>query len=64
MPRPRLDRRLQGRPDPTDVLQETDLGVARRFPDNRANPALPFFPWLRLRTGQRPGDLHRRHLGA
>jgi RNA polymerase sigma-70 factor (ECF subfamily) len=64
MVRLRLDRRLQGRPDPADVLQETDLDVARRFPDHRANPALPFFLWLRLLTGQRLVDLHRRHLGA
>jgi RNA polymerase sigma-70 factor (ECF subfamily) len=39
----RLDRRLQGRLDPADVLQEAYLDVARRFPEYAANPALPFY---------------------
>ena len=64
MVRLRLDRRLQGRLDPADVLQEAYLDVARRFPEYRADPAVPFFLWLRLLTGQRLIDLHRRHLGA
>jgi RNA polymerase sigma-70 factor (ECF subfamily) len=64
MVRLRLDRRLQGRLDPADVLQEAYLDVARRFPEYAANPELPFFLWLRLLTGQRLVDLHRQHLGA
>jgi RNA polymerase sigma-70 factor (ECF subfamily) len=64
MVRLRLDRRLQGRLDPADVLQEAYLDVARRFPEYAAAPALPFFLWLRLLTGQRLVDLHRQHLGA
>jgi RNA polymerase sigma-70 factor (ECF subfamily) len=64
MVRLRLDRRLQGRLDPGDVLQEAYLDVARRFSEYAANPALPFFLWLRLLTGQRLVDLHRQHLGA
>jgi RNA polymerase sigma-70 factor (ECF subfamily) len=64
MVRLRLDRRLQGRLDPADVLQETYLDVARRFPEYAAEPAMPFFLWLRLLTGQRLVDLHRQHLGA
>ena len=63
MVRLRLDRRLQGRLDPADVLQEAYLDVARRFPEYAADPALPFFLWLRLLTGQRLVDLHRQHLG-
>jgi RNA polymerase sigma-70 factor (ECF subfamily) len=64
MVRLRLDRRLQGRLDPADVLQEAYLDVARRFPEYAADPALPLFLWLRLLTGQRLVDLHRQHLGA
>jgi RNA polymerase sigma-70 factor (ECF subfamily) len=64
MVRLRLDRRLQGRLDPADVLQETYLDVARRFPEYATNPAVPFFLWLRFLTGQRLVDLHRQHLGA
>jgi RNA polymerase sigma-70 factor (ECF subfamily) len=64
MVRLRLDRRLQGRLDPSDVVQEAYLDVARRFPEYAANPTVPFFLWLRLLTGQRLIDLHRQHLGA
>jgi RNA polymerase sigma-70 factor (ECF subfamily) len=64
MVRLRLDRRLQGRLDPADVLQEAYLDVARRFPEYVADPSLPFFLWVRLLTGQRLVDLHRQHLGT
>jgi RNA polymerase sigma-70 factor (ECF subfamily) len=64
MVRLRLDRRLQGRLDASDVLQEAYLDVARRFPEYASNPAVPFYLWLRFLTGQRLVDLHRQHLGA
>jgi RNA polymerase sigma-70 factor (ECF subfamily) len=60
----RMDRRLQGRLDASDVIQEAYLDVARRFPEYAAGPPMPFYLWLRLLTGQRLVDLHRRHLGA
>jgi RNA polymerase sigma-70 factor (ECF subfamily) len=60
----RLDRRIGGRLDPSDVLQEAYLDVARRFPEYVAAPAVPFYVWLRALTGQRLIDLHRQHLGA
>ena len=53
MVRLRLDRRLQGRVDPSDVLQEAYLEVLRRAAEYAADPRLPFFLWLRLITGQR-----------
>ena len=64
MVRLRLDRRVAGRLDPSDVLQEAYLDVARRFPEYVAAPAVPFYVWLRALTGQRLLDLHRQHLGA
>jgi RNA polymerase sigma-70 factor, ECF subfamily len=64
MVRLRLDRRLQGRIDPSDVLQDAYLDVARRAGDYVANPSVPVFLWLRLITGQRLMALHRQHLGA
>src|SRR5438093_11441136 len=64
MVRLRLDRRLQGRLDPSDVLQEAYLDVARRAPEYAANPTLPVFLWLRLLTGQKLLALHRHHLGT
>jgi RNA polymerase sigma-70 factor (ECF subfamily) len=60
----RLDRRLQGRLDASDILQEAYLDVARRAGEYRANPTMPVFLWLRLITGQRLMALHRKHLGA
>jgi RNA polymerase sigma-70 factor (ECF subfamily) len=64
MVRLRLDRGLQGRLDPADVLQEAYLDVARWFPEYVADSATPFFLWLRFLTGQRLIDLHRQHLGT
>jgi RNA polymerase sigma-70 factor, ECF subfamily len=64
MVRLRMDRRLQGRLDPSDVLQEAYLDFARRLPDYARDPAMPFYLWLRFLTGQRMIDLHRQHLGA
>jgi RNA polymerase sigma-70 factor (ECF subfamily) len=64
MVRLRLDRRLAGRLDASDVLQEAYLDVARRFPEYVAAQAVPFYVWLRALTGQRLIDLHRQHLGA
>src|SRR5215472_785267 len=64
MVRLRLDGRLARRLDPSDVLQDAYLDVARRFPEYAAAPAVPFYVWLRALTGQRLIDLHRQHLGA
>jgi RNA polymerase sigma-70 factor (ECF subfamily) len=64
MVRLRLDHRLTGRIDSSDVLQEAYLDVARRFPEYVAEPRVPFYVWLRALTGQRLVDLHRQHLGT
>ena len=60
----RLDWRLRGRVAPSDVLQEACLDAARRLPEYRKNPTMPFFLWLRFLAGQRLVDEHRKHLGA
>jgi RNA polymerase sigma-70 factor (ECF subfamily) len=61
----RLDRRLSGRVDSDDVLQDAYLEARKRLPDYARDPqAMPFHLWLRLVTGQRLTDLHRFHLGA
>ncbi len=60
----RLDRRLQGRVDASDLLQEAYLDAAKRAPEYAANPTMPFFLWLRFLTGQRLLMVHRQHLGA
>jgi RNA polymerase sigma-70 factor (ECF subfamily) len=60
----RLDRRLQGRVDPSDVIQEVYLDVSRQIGDYLRDPALPFFLWPRLRAGQKLALVHRQHLGV
>jgi RNA polymerase sigma-70 factor (ECF subfamily) len=60
----RLDRRLQGRIDPSDVLQEAYLEFSRALADYLANPSMPFFLWLRMITGRKLLALHRHHLGT
>jgi RNA polymerase sigma-70 factor (ECF subfamily) len=65
MIRLRLDRRLSGRVDASDVLQEAYLDVHKRIAEYARDPsAMPFHLWLRLVVGQRLTDLHRHHLGA
>ena len=64
MVRLRMDRRLQGRVDPADVVQEAYLAVRGKFPQYSADSHLPFFLWLRLEVGQKLVDVHRFHLGA
>jgi RNA polymerase sigma-70 factor (ECF subfamily) len=64
MVRLRLDRRLQGRIDPSDVLQEAYFDVAGRAAEYAANPAMPPYLWLRFLTGQRLLQIHRQHLGT
>jgi RNA polymerase sigma-70 factor (ECF subfamily) len=60
----RLDRRLQGRIDASDIIQEAYLEASRRLADYLRQPPMPFFLWLRFLTGQKLVELHRHHLGA
>jgi RNA polymerase sigma-70 factor (ECF subfamily) len=60
----RLDRRLHGRVNPSDVLQESYLEVVRSMPAYLRNPRISFFQWLRHITGMKLMALHRKHLGT
>lgn len=60
----RMDRRLRGRLDPSDIIQEANLVAAKQFPAYASNPRMSFYLWLRWLTGQRLIEQHRRHLGA
>jgi RNA polymerase sigma-70 factor (ECF subfamily) len=64
MVRLRMDRRLRGRIDASDVLQETYLEVARRAGEFAREPTTTVYIWLRALTGQKLVDLTRHHLGA
>src|SRR5437867_985268 len=57
----RLDGRLRGRLDPTDVLQEAYLEATARFGEYQT-AKLPPYLWLRLVTSQRLALVHRQHL--
>ena len=59
----RLDHRLKGRIDPSDVLQEAFLQAAQGLPKYLELRERPFFLWLRWLTGMSLQGLHRRHLG-
>jgi RNA polymerase sigma-70 factor (ECF subfamily) len=61
----RLDHRLAGRVDPSDVLQEVLLEATQRRADYERQPdPMPLFLWLRFLAAQRIQILHRRHLGT
>ena len=65
MVRLRMDRRLAGRVDSDDVLQDAYLQMGRRFAEFLQDPdSMPMFLWMRLITGQTLVDLHRHHLGT
>lgn len=60
----RMDPRLRGRLDPSDVLQDAYLDVAGDLDAYLADPKLPPLLWLRLHVGRRLTTLHRQHLGT
>jgi len=60
----RLDRRLNSRVDPSDVLQDGFADAVVKLPAYLADPRFPFFLWLRLVVGERLTKVHRAHLGA
>jgi RNA polymerase sigma-70 factor, ECF subfamily len=60
----RLDWRLQGRIDASDVIQDACLEASRRLDDYLREPTMPLFLWLRFLVGERLMFLHRHHLGV
>jgi RNA polymerase sigma-70 factor, ECF subfamily len=60
----RLDHRLQGRVDPSDVLQDAYLEAWKDLGAYLSRPPMPFFLWLRSVAGSKLRELHRHHLGV
>jgi RNA polymerase sigma-70 factor (ECF subfamily) len=60
----RLDHRLLGRVDPSDVLQDAYLAAWQDLGAYLRRPAMPFFLWLRGVAGNTLRELHRHHLGT
>ena len=61
--RARLDTRLRGRVDASDVVQEAFLEACRRYQEYLNNPEVPLIEWLRFLTVQSVRGAHRFHLG-
>jgi RNA polymerase sigma-70 factor (ECF subfamily) len=64
MVRVRMDQRLQGRFDPSDVVQDALIEAHRRLPEFANSRPMEFYPWLRGLAWDRLVDLHRQHLKA
>jgi RNA polymerase sigma-70 factor (ECF subfamily) len=60
----RLDRRLRGRLDVADVIQEVYVEVAEHIGDYLVQPSMPFYVWLRAIAINKLLQLHRHHLGT
>jgi RNA polymerase sigma-70 factor (ECF subfamily) len=60
----RMDPKLRGRVDPSDIVQETQLEVFRRLPDFLERQPMPFHIWLRKTAYQRLVMIRRQHVEA
>src|SRR5262245_45513023 len=63
----RMDPRLRGRLDASDVVQDACTEAVARLPEWLAatgGDEMPLHLWLRFLTGQKLLQLHRHHLGA
>lgn len=60
----RMDPRLKGRFDTSDVLQEAFVEASQRLPRYLEDEPMPFFLWVRFLVGQKLLQFHRTHLGA
>ncbi len=60
----RMDARLHGRIDASDVLQDGFLDLSKQLESYLNDPRLPVFLWLRLVVSDRLAMYHRSHLGA
>lgn len=60
----RISRRLSGRLDDSDVVQEAMFDVSKRLKEYLDAPTTSFFLWLRSVTALKLAEVHRRHLGT
>jgi RNA polymerase sigma-70 factor, ECF subfamily len=56
-----LDRALRARVDPSDVVQDTQVIIARRLPDYLDRRPMPFHLWARLTAQERLWNVRRQH---
>jgi RNA polymerase sigma-70 factor (ECF subfamily) len=60
----RLDQRIAGRIDASDVVQETLFEAARRHDEFRAKASVPDYVWLRCLALQQLALAQRKHLAV
>ena len=60
----RLDPRVQGRVDPSDVVQDVLVEADRKLDRYVQERPLPFYPWLRTLAWEHLAKAYRRHLRA
>ena len=60
----RMDPRLKGRVDPSDVVQEVFMAASQNIEQFMHGRPLPFYPWLRQLAWNKLVDLHRKHVQA
>ena len=60
----RLDRRLRGRVDASDVLQEAFIEALKSFQSYKPGAGSSFYVWLRCLVVRRLNRVHRYHLGT
>ena len=60
----RLDQRVRSRLDPSDVIQNTCLAVAKRIDEYLASRPMPFRLWVQRETHQQLQKAERMHLRA
>src|SRR4051812_5070413 len=60
----RMDPRLAGRLDASDILQDAFLEATERYDEYLRDPRMPLFVWLRFLTQQKLAFVHRHHLGV
>lgn len=60
----RMDFRLGGRVDISDIVQETYLEASQRFDDYLADPRLRFYVWLRWIGREKVIQHYRHHVAA
>lgn len=60
----RMDRRLNGRVDETDVLQEAFLTLSQKIDNFADYPDMSPYVWMRLTVNDRLIALHRKHIQA
>lgn len=60
----RMDRRLAGRIDASDIIQDAFVEASERFAEFQQSREVSEFVWLRFLTVQKLAAAHRFHLGV